>query len=615
MSEPNPSNVSPWYLRNITQALELDNSTGQVHLRTSLTSGANITVGNITVSNVGITSMGNIPLSGNTLPVSGNITVTGNVNANVSGGNVTVSGNVGITGTPNVSISGTPNVSVSGNVGITGTPNVSVSGNVGITGTPNVSVSGNVGITGTPNVSVSGNVGITGTPNVSVNGNVGISSFGNIPISGNTLPVTGNVNANVSGNVSISGIPTVTLGSDSSDAFGRLRVSNPQTLFDTQNRYYDHGQFATSTAGSGNVAYESSSSTFLLNVGTTNGDSAITESYKVFPYQPGKSLLIYATFCMAANKTNQTQRIGYFSGQNGIFFENVGGTYNMVIRSTSSGVTVEDRFPQSQWNGDRMDGNGGIHNPSGITLNPSLDQIWFCDIEWLGVGSVRVGFIVNGQYVNCHTFNHANTPSTSTANNTTTYMTTACLPMRYEIFNTGTVSSNSSFRQICSTVISEGGYALSGLPRSIGHVLTSPIVLPNNNSFLPLMSIRLKSACLDSIVLPVSYTIAPLQQANFKYRIYSRAITTGGTWTAIGANSPVEYNLAPTAISSGDIVTEGFIIASNQTSSSTSQLPFDFSVQLQRNSFTGVAYEFAIAAMTTGTNQNVCSSMSWQECN
>ena len=63
MAVPNPSEVSPWYLRNITQALALDESTGNVYVRTD--ADINIENANVNVGNVGITSFGNVDISGN----------------------------------------------------------------------------------------------------------------------------------------------------------------------------------------------------------------------------------------------------------------------------------------------------------------------------------------------------------------------------------------------------------------------------------------------------------------------------------------------------------------------------------------------------------------------
>lgn len=530
MAVPEPTEVSPWYLRNITQALELDSVTGQVHIRSSIV-GGNVTIsGNVIVSNVTVDALGNIDVSGNTMPVT------------VESGNVTV-------------YQGTDPWVVTGNVNIDTLPNV--------------------------------NANITG---------------GNVTVNQGTDPWI------VSGNVGIDGTATVTLGADSLDAFGRLRVSNPVTLFDTQNRYFDHNLFTSNIAGGGTYTYNANASSFNMFVTSSSGDSVIAETYKTFAYQPGKSLLVLQSFCMSTPKANLRQRVGYFGAQNGIFFETDGTTYNMVIRSYSSGALTEDRIPQSSWNGDKLNGSGGANNPSGLTLYPDRSQIFFCDIEWLGVGNVRVGFIINGQYILCHTFQHANQ-----VGNDNTYMTTACLPLRYEITNTGATAGNSTMRQICCTVISEGGYTLTGLPSGIGHDLANSIVLPNDQSFTPLMSIRLKSTNSDAIVVPTSFSIIPVDQATVKYRIYSQAVTSGGTWANVGANSSVQYNLAPTALVSGTKTAESFLVSNNQSVNVPQDAKFDFTDQLQRDSFANTMYEYVLMAATTGTNIDVYAAINWQE--
>ena len=593
MAEPSPTEVSPWYLRNITQALALNETTGQVYVRTD----TQIDIGNanISIGNVGIESLGNVDISGNTLPVTidnANIQVTQGTSPWVVSGNVvaTLSGNLaGITGNVTI-VDGGGAITVDGTVNIGTMPNV------------NAAVSGNVGITGNVNIGTMPNV------NATVSGNVGVSSFGNIDITGNALPITGNVNATLdsNANVIISGFSGQT-----ADAFGRLRVSNPYTLFDTQNRYYDHEQYSSSTSGTANVVYEANSSSFMCNVGTTSGDSVLRETVRVFPYQPGKSLLVLSSFCFNSPKPNLTQRTGFFDADNGVFFEVVGATLNMVIRSSSTGSIVEDRIPQSSWNGDPLDGTG----PSGISLDVALTQIWYCDIEWLGVGSVRVGFIINGQYITCHTFNHANTPNTGTTDNTTTYMTTATLPLRCEITNTGTTGSPSMLRQICASVISEGGFQLSGSgnPRAASHLIGTPVRLPNDTSFKPVIAIRLKSTMLDAVVVPINYTLVPVAQSMFQYRIYKYAVTSGGAWVDSAADSAVQYNLAPTALVSGDIVEQSFINSTNQSSGAPTQEVFTFTYQLEREPFTGTPYEYVIMMATTGTNQDVYASIEWQE--
>ena len=521
MAFPEPTEVSPWYLRNITQALELNAATGQVFVRTNAA-----IVGNVSVGNVAIGSLGNVDISGNTLPISGNIVVSGgNINANVSG-----------------------NVGILGNVNVTqGTDPWIVSGNVGITGNANVVLADDA------NVIISGFAGAT------------------------------------------------------SDAFGRLRVSNPYTLFDTQARYFDHKQFANSISGTANVVYVQDQSSYQLNVGQVSGDSVIRETLKPFPYQPGKSQLTLNTFCFATPKTGLRQRVGLFDANDGVYFETSGTTNYFVIRSGSTGV--EERIAQSAWNVDRLNPSLGL-NPSGYTLSVDRTQIMFADVEWLGVGSVRVGFVINGAYVICHQFNHANQPG-----NTKVYMTTATLPIRYEITNTANTTSVSQMTQICSSVISEGGFQLSGSgnPRAASHLIGAPRVLPNDNSFLPVISIRLKSNRLNSVVIPQNYSIIPVAGSIFQYRVYKKAITSGGTWTSSADDSSVEYNLTPTALVSGDIAEQTFLNSTNQSTGAPTQEPFTFEYQLEREPFTGVAYEYCITMATTGQNQQVYSSIEWQE--
>ena len=98
-----------------------------------------------------------------------------------------------------------------------------------------------------------------------------------------------------------------------------------------------------------------------------------------------------------------------------------------VKRSSVTGSLVNTEISQSNWNVDPLNGNG----PSGLTLDLTKVQIIWFDFEWLGSGTVRCGFIINGVYIHCHSFQHANVTEG-------TYMTTASLPQRVEITNLDT---------------------------------------------------------------------------------------------------------------------------------------------------------------------------------
>lgn len=413
-------------------------------------------------------------------------------------------------------------------------------------------------------------------------------SGGDIIISG---PVT------IPGEISLTSFPPT-----STDSFGRLRVSNPYTLFDSQARYYDHGQFSTSTATGGNFSYNENSSTFDLTVTNSSGSSVIRETKRVFPYQPGKSLLILNTFSMNASKSGLRQRVGFFGSQNGIYLEDDGGTLNLVIRSYTSGVVVEDRVPQSSWNGDNLTGAGGSANPSNITLNTTYDQIFWCDVEWLGVGSVRCGFIINGTYYICHTFNHANI-----IGNTTTYMTTATLPVRYEITNTSSTSGSSTLRQICSTVISEGGYNQYNVTQAAGTGIT-PKDLGSSGVYRPIVSIRLAPTRLDAIIVPRQVDILSPDVAYFRWQLILNTSLTGATWAGTSTTGTVQYDTAATAVTGGIEIQSGYV-SSRQLVELSSEF---FAYQLGRT-LAGVSDTITLAIASTSNNPDVLAQIGWQE--
>ena len=391
--------------------------------------------------------------------------------------------------------------------------------------------------------------------------------------------------------------------SASIDAFGRMRVSNPFTLFDGNLRYRDNTfKWDQQDTGAGTSTFLPNESTVLMTV-SGNGDSSIRQSKQVFSYQPGKSLLTMATFVMTTPTAGLRQRVGYFGAQNGVYFEADGTTLNLVIRKYTSG-SVDDtteKIPQSAWNVDRLNGQGGQNNISELTLDISKSQIWWTDVEWLGVGSVRCGFVINGQFIVCHIFHHANVLDK-------VYMTTATLPVRYELTSTGAAGT---MRAICSTVISEGGYSNRSQSRSVATALTGREL--SNVAYRPIICLRLKSANIDSIVVPTKFDLYGLQQAGFIYRIILNPTLTDANWQSAATDSSVEYDMSATALSGGTTVDQGiFVGAPKGGSASVTSAEVDFSQQLGRT-IAGVSDIWCLAAISTSNNDDVAAAVSWQE--
>jgi hypothetical protein len=390
------------------------------------------------------------------------------------------------------------------------------------------------------------------------------------------------------------------------DAFGRLRVSNPLTLFDSSHRYKDNGLWATSTASGGAAVFSANEGLVNLNVDTTSGSQVLRETFKVFSYQPGKSLLVMNTFVMAPAQNNLRQRVGYFGTDNGLYLQLNNSTLSFVERSLVTGVVTETTVNQSSWNVDKMNGTG----PSGITLDITKAQILFMDIEWLGEGTVRLGFVINGQFYVCHKFHHANLIAS-------TYITTASLPLRYEITNTGVTANPSTLKQVCSTAISEGGYELRGAQLAIGIPITAPMTFAVAGTYYPAAGIRLKATTLDSIVIVTAISILGLGNGkNYAWRIVNGATITGGAWNPASADSSVEYNLTGTTTSGGRVLAQGYVNSSNQGSPSINILKEAlFATQLERNSFTSTPFELVVemAIDTIGGTLGSYVSIDWEE--
>ena len=291
------------------------------------------------------------------------------------------------------------------------------------------------------------------------------------------------------------------------DAFGRLRVSNPTTIFDSKLVYDDQPLYwaeeQTGVALPG--VYDQPNACVTLSVpGAGAGpETSVRQTRRFFTYQPGKSQLIYQTFNANNVEANTIKRIGYFDATNGFFFELdgttiVGSGLSFVRRSSSSNPDVP--VPQASWNLDTLDGSGGSLNPSGVNLKVNAVQILVIDFEWLGVGSARMGFVINGQIIYAHRFDCANIQQN-------VYMQTPNLPLRYEIEGTG--GGAGSLDCICGTVISEGGIEATGSAFGFYSPRTANIA---NNASTTLLSIQHLAGVERVTIIPTQ--VGPITAGN-----------------------------------------------------------------------------------------------------
>lgn len=353
----------------------------------------------------------------------------------------------------------------------------------------------------------------------------------------------------------------VTLSAGASDAFGRLRISNPYTLGDYKHLYGIDPNFIDKLDNGGTITFLKNQACAKLATNAHPSSNVIHQTKMYHHYMPGKSQLVKSTFNFYSNTTNVIKRTGYFDDYNGIYFEQAGdGILSFCIRTDVSGLASDARkIPQSQWNVDKCDGTG----PSKFNLDITKTQILFIDFQWLGVGRVRCGFVHDGIFIPAHEFYNSN-------NLDVVYMSNPNLPVRCEIRNVG-ATTGANLDQICSTVISEGGYVESG--QDWGVTTPSSRSL-NSGSTLPIMAIKLAPTLRG---YPNRETVRMGQislyssASTIKYKLLklpNEGFLIGGDWANVNTESGVLYNSNATLSIDGEEIDNGFITATAGSGSS-----------------------------------------------
>ena len=388
------------------------------------------------------------------------------------------------------------------------------------------------------------------------------------------------------------------------DAFGRGRVSEPQTLFNVSFQYDAQPllmQVLNVGAGTG-VKTTNVSSVTLATGDNTSGDGSILQSKGYYRYEPGKSQFICMTGIIGAVKANVRAQIGYYDVNDGVFFDNNNGVMNVTVRTHTSGSPVDTAVAQASWNLDKMDGTGA----SGITLDFTKTQIFIIDMEWLGVGRVRFGFNVAGVTYYCHQVLNANVL-------TLPYMNTANLPLRWEIHNTGTAAGTTSMTAICGSIVSEGG---AQSPVALRFGVGNATMIASISSRVALLTIRPKTT-FNSITNRTRVSI-------FDVDIYNNDGTTGGYWelllnttlggspvyNSVDANSGVEFDVAGTTCTGGTVVAAGTCPPAHQSTETVLDSKWPLTLDIA-----GTGQDTLTLAVRayTGSISNAAGAMRWKE--
>lgn len=378
------------------------------------------------------------------------------------------------------------------------------------------------------------------------------------------------------------------------DSFYRLKVANPFTLLDLKQTSPASALFYSSAqvAGSGTaLTYSQNKASSTLSVSAQTFGHRVIQSRQRTNYQPGKSQSISLSSIIKTPKAGITKRLGYFDDNNGCFFEFTNNNIYLVIRSKVSGSVVDTKIARSNWNVDKLDGNG----PSGMTLNLNTGQIYCLSLEWLGVGSVFFYIFHKGEPVLIHQEDHNNVV-------TSVYMSTPVLPIRAEIRNDGTGDAD-DMEIICGSVVSEGGVERNGANRAVSRY-NSPLSTPNSaNVFYPLISLRINSNYFSTEIFPSSYSILSTTNSTFlTVTVINPTIISDDTanWQTI-PNSSLQYDISRTnAISFSD----GQILSARYGNSSQETINQDVnSFWTIGSDVLGNADEFVLAVANIGSSR------------
>lgn len=358
------------------------------------------------------------------------------------------------------------------------------------------------------------------------------------------------------------------------DAFGRLRVSNCFTTFNyypspiTANSNLDIDNWVNITNGNGSSSYNTDN---YVNLSISNtSDYVLRMTKQPMEYQPGKSRLIYLTGVMlgeSAGLDTLTSRIGLFNVDNstpttitdGIYFQTDGTNLQWVETIQTGTITVN----QSSWNVDIFDGNG----PSGKTLtssNLNTSMLFVIDQEWLGVGRVRCGFIIDGVIYYAHEFNHGSLD--------VQYTKTPRQRIGYQIIGTS-ITTEHTMRQMCSTSILEGGYFPLGARISISNE-TTLVNMSNSGTKYILLALKLQSGYENALIkilnISVSFSAKTGNTGLYEIQLHSTNGSIGSINGSLSFNN-ISNSMTQYSVGNGTqtINSNGFIINSGYVSSNS----------------------------------------------
>jgi hypothetical protein len=380
----------------------------------------------------------------------------------------------------------------------------------------------------------------------------------------------------------------------------RLKVAPFQTVFFNTFQYgKETDVWDERIVGVGTATHNTSASNVIMQVGSTGGSKVIRQTKNVMRYIPGRPATLAFAIRLEQPKVGIRRRFGLFDDYNGAYFEDDGGTYSYVLRTSTTGITTEIRVGRDEWNGEKFDGNGW----TGVTADPTKQQMISISYEWYGAGTVNFEWLMKGETIKSHTFDNSNIQDR-------VWCSTPFLPIRLEIENVTGVAGTHYLYQGSNSLIQEGEPEKLGTLLSISNPITGT-TMSSANTYYPIISIRLKSNNLTGVMLLRSLQAATDDNTNVYWQLLQNATLTGGTWVNHpDPNSFMQYNITQTAVSGGSDLLSGFVI---NGSGALVDLDIKAALQLGRSGIGTISDTYTLVCASPNTNKKALAVLNWIE--
>ncbi len=288
-----------------------------------------------------------------------------------------------------------------------------------------------------------------------------------------------------------------------------------------------------------------------------------------------------------------------FDDNNGAYFEDNGGVYSYVIRSSTSGIVTETRVTRENWNGEKFDGNGW----TGVTADATKQQMISINYEWYGAGIVQFNWLMKNETIHSHTFDNSNT-------NPHVWCSTPFLPIRLEIENVTGVAGTHYMYQGSNSLIQEGEPEKLGTLVSQGNAITGT-TMASANTYYPILSLRLKSNSLSGVVIPRSLQVSTNDNTNIFWRLIENPTLTGAVFTNhANSDAITQYDTTATSFTGGKVLLSGFVVGGGGQS-----VIIDDKAQLQigRSGIGTISDIYTLVCASPNANKAALAVLNWLE--